>query len=423
MEWTVLDTSTAAITHAYRSTKTQSTTTLSLEGTKYKYPRARTIYTSMLILKQWFQSANVSIHYRGLEKLQKVNGRRNIIAPNHPSLFDSLVLRLLFYIGGQTTQFTPAVLALSKIPLLAKLMKQNGAFFIDSKRITNPAYQKEVNSFMRAVADRGDWLQLYFEGARTPNERQRAPRISLLSALADEPCAFFPISISYEHIVTSYLKGVGTVYIDIGDPILSEPLDDITVLAANLGEAVQRGVTVFTTDLIATLLLAKPEGSAIDLKLLEEEVEWLRAILVSREMNYAPVPLPTAFSYLGLKRNVPNKNSPEALNLFYHRERIIHGLYDLANPPEFIAKEFAWTPPPPLLEDRRLYELASGAITPLVEMYSALITLLDQGVNTLPALTQVIVIPPLTTQMLHNTLRILSAQHVLKVEGDIVTLN
>jgi 1-acyl-sn-glycerol-3-phosphate acyltransferase len=430
MDWLRLDDSYQQLvkTHKERS-QAAETTGASVKDVNFGSPSEKVIFPSMLLVHKWLRTAGVEIHYRGLEKLRRVDGYRNIMLPNHPSLFDSIALRPLLYLSNEPMPYIAAVDALSKVPMVSSLLKNNGVFFINTKRFSDLAYREKVNDFMRSVTDNGDWLLFFMEGDRSAHERQRVPRRGLLKAMVDKPCMFFPISVSYERIISSYLSGIGKVYVEIHDPVAYHPAEEFSNLVSHLAETVQKGVNAYTTDVAATLLLYYGAGQQRPVPELERDVQWLQATLISREVPFVEGDLEKALQYLGVKTGkgkvrVPADGSVEYLRLVHHRERILHAIYDLADPPNFIAKEFAWTPPAPLINDDRLKAVASSAVAHLVQMYSSIITLLDQGVQTVREIEQAVVTPVINLQMLRNTLRLLQEQKIITVgEKGVITLN
>jgi 1-acyl-sn-glycerol-3-phosphate acyltransferase len=429
-DWQLLDDSHKSVTTAHDAYKLLSHSNLdelkkqTPSSLPFGCPQTQTVFLSMLAIKQWLGIANVEIYCKGLDKIRKVPGHRNVIAPNHPNLFDSIVTRFVLYVTKQVVPFTAAINTLAKVPLVNKLLKDNGTFFIDVKRFGDLDYREQVNSFMRNVTDSGEWLCFYPEGDRTAHERQRILRHGLLSAMVDKPCAFTPVSISYEKIPHSYVSSIGRVYVEFHDPILHDSLDYLPDLVSKLSEDLQMGVNAYTTDLVATILLNRSVGETLSLEELEAEVDWLRAVLVSREVPYVEVPLEKALHFLNVKVQESSVTVPEEQSwLLSHRERILHALYDLADPPPFLVSEFAWTPPASLILDERLRDLASKAISPLVMMYSAIITLLDQGVNDVSVIEKAVVTPQITIQAVRNTFRILQAQEIVAVKDGLVSLN
>lgn len=432
MEWKRLEDTPLLLKQAYQASKQltrASKEELTVNSLPFGYPEVKSVYTTMKFLRQWFQTAGVEIYFKGIEHLQKEAGYRNIILPNHPNLFDSLATRYLFYCSGQFVPFTAAVDTLSRIPLLAKVFKTNGTFFINTKNFSDLKYREQVNTFMRQVADHNEWLQFYIEGDRSSHERQRVPRRGLLKAMCDQPCRFVPVSISYEKILSSYIHSVGRVYIEIHPPIYYHPGDDFSSLVSNVTGTLLKGVNAYTTDVIATLLLQKGQKE-LPMTELEKKAQWLEAILVSREVPFVEVELTKACHFLGLKFSkdnviIPSVGTSEHQRLLHHRERILHTLYDLADPPDIISKEFAWTPPSaPLIFDEELRTIASHAITPLIQLYTQIISLLDKGVTQTQVLEQKLISSTINKEMVRNTMRLLQDQKVLSVSPDgIITLN
>lgn len=433
-DWQLLDDSYKNIVAAHRSYKMSERASASTikelipASLPFGYPQTQTVFLSMIGIKHWLQKSGTKVHYKGLEKLKKIPGRRNIITPNHPNLFDSIATRLLFYMSGHFVPFTAAVDTLAKVPVVSKLLRQNGTFFINTKRFGDIDYREQVNTFMRSVTDHDEWLYFYAEGDRGAHERQRTLRHGLLKAMTDEPCAFYPISISYEKVPHSYVSGIGNLYIEVHDPILHDPDDNFERLVDQLGEQLQKGVNAYTTDLAATILLDYPAGTTLSIPELERDIDWLRAVVISREVPFVDTPILTALSYLNIKVKKgyvtsPAAASPESSWLLYHRERIMHALYDIADPPPFLAKEFAWTPPTALILDERLRELSGRAVAPLVTMYSSIITLLDQGINSVLEIEKKVVGPQIPITTVRNTLRILQAQKIITLMDGSILLN
>jgi 1-acyl-sn-glycerol-3-phosphate acyltransferase len=429
-DWKLLDDSYKNIQEAHKvyksfdRTDTETVKEQTSGSLPFGYPQVQPIFMSMMVLRNWMKHAKVQVHYKGLEKLKKVPGYRNVITPNHPNLFDSLVLRYLFYITEQVVPFTAAIDVLAGIPLVGKLLKDNGVFFINTKKFGDLKYRNQVNSFMQAITDQTEWLSFYAEGDRGAQERQRVLRHGLIKAMVDKPCAFFPVSVSYEKIPHSYLTEIGNIYIEVHDPILHTPLDNFDQLISRIGEDMQRGVNAYTTDLTATILLNYPPNSTVTISELERDVDWLRAVLVSREVPYIEVPMTTVLQHLNIKPRQDKVTVPlDPKWLLAHRERILHTLYDLADPPAFLSKEFAWTPPDSLILDDKISNLSSKAISPLVGMYASIITLLDQGVNKVNDIEKAIVSRQITLETVRNTLRILQTQKIITVQDDLIILN
>ena len=443
-QWQLLDDSYQHLTEANRLFKAAERASAEVikkpvsSRVPFGYPQAQAVYMSTLVVKQWLAKAGVKIYYRGFEKLQKVEGRRNIITPSHPNPFDSIATRYLMYLNNQVVPFTPALVHLTKIPIFEKLLRNNGTFFIDVHRFGDLQYREEINTLMRSITDNGEWLCFYAEGGRELNERPRLLRRGLLKAMVDRPCAFFPMSVSYEKIAHSYISGIGNIYIQLHDPILygqesyslgaERSFTNFEPFVNELSASLVKGVNAYTTDLVATMLLHYEAGSTVSLEELERDVDWLRAVIVSREVPYVEVPLLQALQYLKVDHNkskvrVPSSEPKEQKWLFDHRERILHALYDLADPPAFLAKEFAWTPPPPLIGDDRLRELAAKAIKPLINVYANIITLLDRGVNQIKEIERLAVTPLVGVHPVKNTLRILQAQRIISVADGVVSLN
>lgn len=378
------------------------------------------IYMTCLLLKEWMKLTKVKLYAKGYEKLKKYEGYRNIILPNHPNAFDVVATRYSLYAKGNKLPFTAASHTLRNFPVIGKTLKSNGIFFIDMKGFGNLAYRENVNTYMKSIADAGEWIQFFLEGDRHNFERQRKARHGLLKAMVDKPCAFFPVSVSYEQIVESYIKEIGEVYVEFHDPILFQPGQDFDRLERLIVGFQQKGVNVYDTDIVATLLLFYKE---MTLSQIYDKKEWMASLLRQRGFRTISQPVDVILKYL--KLDVQDKTikctHDNCVKLIHYRERILHTFYDIANVPDVIHNEFAYRSEIKI-DNPELKVIATFSVKHLVELYQRIFLTLAKGPIQTASFETQLVTPITNLQMVRNTIRVLNSNRLINInEKGIIT--
>ncbi len=247
-----------------------------------------------------------------------------IYVPCHRSHVDYLLLSYVIFKQGLALPYIAAGDNLN-MPIIGKILKGGGAFFIRRSFKDNALYSGILNEYIRHLVGMGAPIEYFIEGGRSRTGRLLKPKLGMLSMTVDawiktqhRPLAFIPVYIGYEKLVEgkSYigelfgqkkkkeslftsirsimsLKGhFGKVTTRFGDPIeldklltryqpdwQQQAIDDlkqqawfrsaVSGLAMEIMQQINRATVINPVNLIATTLLATPRQSIDQFDLLQ----------------------------------------------------------------------------------------------------------------------------------------------------------
>ncbi|MBV8144202.1 MAG: glycerol-3-phosphate 1-O-acyltransferase PlsB [Gammaproteobacteria bacterium] len=262
-------------------------------------------------------------------------GNEIIYVPCHRSHMDYLLLAYVIYVHGYAVPHTAAGVNLN-LPLVGRLLRKGGAFFIRRSFGGNRLYTAVFMKYLAAIMGRGHAIEYFIEGSRSRTGRLLQPKTGMLlmtarSFLADpaRPVIFVPVYFGYERLVEGAtfvgelsgrpkqkesVRGLlgswrvlrqrfGKVYVNLGEPIaLSEILDRhdaawrtrrfdddtrLPWLAAAVDELAERimrhinsAAAVTPVNLLALALLAMPRLALPEADLVRQ-LELYRSLLGS----------------------------------------------------------------------------------------------------------------------------------------------
>jgi glycerol-3-phosphate O-acyltransferase len=252
-------------------------------------------------------------------------GNEVVYVPCHRSHMDYLLLSYIIYHQGYAIPHIAAGINLN-IPVVGRLLRKGGAFFIRRSFAGNALYTVVFMRYLAAIMARGHSLEYFIEGGRSRTGRLLHPKTGMLSMTVRSflrepvrPVVFVPVYFGYERIVeaktylselsgapkkkeswwdliTSYRvlrERFGTVHVNVGEPIkLDEMLDRalpnwrrqrfeddtrlpaVNALVSDLALDIMRGINsaaaVTPINLLATALLASPRGALPESALLRQ---------------------------------------------------------------------------------------------------------------------------------------------------------
>ncbi len=267
-------------------------------------------------------------------------GNEVVYVPCHRSHMDYLLLSYVIYHQGYAVPHIAAGINLN-IPVIGKLMRKGGAFFIRRTFAGNALYTVVFMKYLAAIMARGHSIEYFIEGGRSRTGRLLHPKTGMLSMtvrsyLRDpvRPVVFVPVYFGYERIVEantyiSELSGApkkkeswldlllslrvlrerfGTVHVNVGEPIRLNDLlethlpkwreqrfdDDtrspaVNALVNDLALGIMRGINaaaaVTPINLLAMALLATPRGALPETALLRQLELYLKLL---RASPYSP---------------------------------------------------------------------------------------------------------------------------------------
>ena len=263
-------------------------------------------------------------------------GNEVVYVPCHRSHMDYLLMSYIIYHQGYALPHIAAGINLN-IPVVGRLLRKGGAFFIRRSFAGNSLYTVVFMKYLAAIMARGHSIEYFIEGGRSRTGRLLHPKTGMLSMtvrsfLRDpvRPVVFVPVYFGYERIVEantyiSELSGAakkkeswldlllslrvlrerfGTVHVNVGEPIRLNALLDaqlpswreqrfdddtrlpaVNALVGELAVSIMRGINaaaaVTPINLLATTLLASPRGALPESALLRQLDLYLKLLRAS----------------------------------------------------------------------------------------------------------------------------------------------
>jgi glycerol-3-phosphate O-acyltransferase len=269
-----------------------------------------------------------------LETLERTaQGNEIVYVPCHRSHMDYLLLSYVIYVNGYPVPHIAAGINLN-LPIVGRLLRMGGAFFIRRKFRGNGLYTVVFMKYLAAIMARGHSIEYFIEGGRSRTGRLLQPKTGMLSMtvrsfLRDpaRPVVFLPVYFGYERVVegATYpgeLSGkpkekesvlgliralrklrerFGRVYVNLGEPIaLADVLDRhdsgwrtrafdedarapwiaaaVDDLAGRIMRNINAAAAVNPINLLAIILLAMPRQALPEADL-ERQIDLYRALL------------------------------------------------------------------------------------------------------------------------------------------------
>jgi glycerol-3-phosphate O-acyltransferase len=269
-----------------------------------------------------------------LETLERVaQGNEVVYVPCHRSHMDYLLLSYVIYVNGYPVPHIAAGINLN-LPIVGRLLRMGGAFFIRRKFRGNGLYTVVFMKYLAAIMERGHSIEYFIEGGRSRTGRLLQPKTGMLSMtvrsfLRDpaRPVVFLPVYFGYERIVegatyVGELSGkpkekesvlgllrtarklrerFGRVHVNLGEPIALEDVLDrhdgqwrtrafdeearapwiaaaVDDLAGRIMRNINAAAAVTPINLLAIILLAMPRQALPEADL-ERQIDLYRGLL------------------------------------------------------------------------------------------------------------------------------------------------
>lgn len=277
----------------------------------------------------------------GVEQLKKTALTHQLVyVPCHRSHIDYLLLSYVIFREGLALPYIAAGDNLN-MPVIGKILKGGGAFFIRRSFKDNPLYSAVLAEYVNQLIAMGAPVEYFIEGGRSRTGRLLQPKLGMLSMTVNgwiksnkKPLAFIPVYIGYEKLTEGksylgelfgqkkqkeslfkslssifHLKGqFGKVTACFGKPIKLQTLLDsnnpdwqqqqvgdvrqsqwfratVKQLSTNIMMEINRAAVVNPVNLIATVLLATPRQSIDQFDLIEQCKFYQQLILSQKSLN------------------------------------------------------------------------------------------------------------------------------------------
>ncbi len=349
------------------------------------YSHAFVTFMEGLLTRLWNRLYD-GVEFGHVETLRDAARDREIVyVPCHRSHMDYLLLSYAIYRQGYAIPHIAAGINLN-LPLIGRLLRKGGAFFIRRSFAGNALYTVVFMKYLAAIMARGHSIEYFIEGGRSRTGRLLKPKTGMLSMtvrsyLRDpkRPVTFLPVYFGYERIVEadtyiSELSGqpkqkeswldllralrvlrekFGRVHVNLGEPIdldavldqhsgdwreqrfdddtragwISRAVDD---LAGRIMRGINAAAAVTPVNLLAVTLLAAQRQTMVEADLVRQidlYVALLRAAPYAERVTVAARSGAEAVAY------------GEALQIL---QRVPHRLGDLVRLSEHNAVLMAW---------------------------------------------------------------------------------
>lgn len=274
------------------------------------------------------------VEVRNLEVLTRIApGQSLVYVPCHRSHVDYLLMSYVIFRGGLTPPHIAAGDNLD-LPLLGRLLRRGGAFFLRRSFKGDPLYATVFEEYLHRMLARGFPIEFFVEGGRSRSGRLLPPKAGLLGMTVrsfvrrhERPLVFVPVYIGYEKLpegasfvgelsgrpkrretlwsaasaVRVLRRHFGQVYVNFGAPLdLAGWLDTrypawhvasdgepdaegwlrpaVGAIADDLARRINAAALVNPVNLVALALLAAPQARA-DAVELARLIEHLQALL------------------------------------------------------------------------------------------------------------------------------------------------
>lgn len=223
-------------------------------------------------------------------------GNELVYVPCHRSTMDDLLTPYAIYSHGFAVPHIAAGINLD-LPLIGRLMRKGGAFFMRRSFRGSPVYSAVFMRYLGAIMARGHPVQYFIEGGRSRSGRSLSPKTGMLSMTLrsylrqpQRPVIFVPVYLGYERVmeIGSYVRELsgkpkekeslwgflrslkvlrenfGHAHVNIGEPIPLTPLLDrhLPDWRARLGEEARSGATGAAVDELAQQIMRNIHAAA-----------------------------------------------------------------------------------------------------------------------------------------------------------------
>jgi len=297
----------------------------------------RSIRIFDIILTWFWNKIYDGVHIQGIDKLRHLGKDHELVyLPCHRSHIDYLLISYILYKEGIMPPHIAAGINLN-MPLVGRLLRGSGAFFIRRSFKGNKLYTAVFNEYLHSLLKGGFPVEFYIEGGRSRTGRSLPPKTGMLALMIKsylrnhhKPIVLVPTYVGYEKVlegrtylgelrgkskksesifdifkVFSALKQrFGQVHACFGEPIYLDDFLDANApnwrseestnpewlkpVTDHLGDcavtAINNTAHVNSVNLVSTALLASPR-QCLGSSTLEEHVSVLQSML--QELPYS----------------------------------------------------------------------------------------------------------------------------------------
>ncbi|CAG8839722.1 360_t:CDS:2, partial [Racocetra persica] len=135
------------------------------------------------------------------------NSQSLIILPCHKSHIDYLVISYIFYRLGLALPHIAAGDNLD-MPIVGKVLKRGGAFFIRRTWGDDQLYGSIVKEYLECLLESGHSIECFIEGTRSRTGKLLPPKLGILKIIFEcilsgraKDCWIVPVSLQYDKVI------------------------------------------------------------------------------------------------------------------------------------------------------------------------------------------------------------------------------
>jgi len=268
-----------------------------------------------------------------IKQIKKNSKGPIIIIPNHRSYMDFLMISYMMFAYGFDAPYVAAAEDFLGIPLISKMFRGAGAFFIKRGSKSDPIYRAILREYVKHLLMEGNSLEFYIEGKRSRRGKLLKPKLGMLKIVLETylekripDVTIIPISISYDRILeaesfiqefmgegkqaeslgrvikgfTTIFEKYGTAHVSFGKPIQISKIPELSKLVSpsitgsmnhdakkelervgiDILYRISEGRVVMSTEIVASLLMSRKTLSFSELI---DDFEIIRKDLLSKK--------------------------------------------------------------------------------------------------------------------------------------------
>jgi glycerol-3-phosphate O-acyltransferase len=167
-----------------------------------------TIEVMLRLLRAFWNRFYSGIGVYGIDRIREAALTRQLVyVPCHRSHVDYLLLSYVIYNENLALPYIAAGNNLD-IPVIGRILRGGGAFFIRRSFKDNPLYTAVMRAYLYQLIGLGVPLEYFIEGGRSRTGRMLKPKIGMLGMTVEayvksqaRPLAFVPVYIGYEKLI------------------------------------------------------------------------------------------------------------------------------------------------------------------------------------------------------------------------------
>ncbi|WP_298633259.1 glycerol-3-phosphate 1-O-acyltransferase PlsB [uncultured Umboniibacter sp.] len=159
-------------------------------------------------LTRFWNKVYDGVEVEGIDRVKELAGTHAIVyLPCHRSHIDYLLLSYALFKQGLAAPHIAAGINLN-LPIVGRLLRGAGAFFIRRKFRGEPLYSAVFNEYLHTLLRRGFPVEFFIEGGRSRTGRSLPPKTGMIALMLrsylrdhSKPIAIVPIYVGYEKVL------------------------------------------------------------------------------------------------------------------------------------------------------------------------------------------------------------------------------